>query len=70
VTVIPLCGLCQPDTDPAPVMDGLTEARCAHCGSIVTRHRAWKSDGPSILVGTDVFVCTPPEEQLPAAARA
>jgi hypothetical protein len=70
VKVIPRCGICEPDADPAPLMDGLLEATCAHCGAIVTRHRQWKPDGPGILRGEDVFICTPPGDQPPTAVRA
>lgn len=61
--VILHCGLCEPELDPGPIMGNALEATCAHCGSLVIRHRKWKpTAGGGILVGDDVFVCTPPEE--------
>lgn len=64
MTVIPRCGICEPTADAEQLMDGLTEAVCAHCGWIVRRHRKWKPDGAGILIGADEFICTPPDEQL------
>lgn len=69
--IIPRCGICEPDSDPAPLMGDELEASCAHCGTIVRRHRRWKPDGAGIVVGGDVFICTPPDEQVTQAkARA
>lgn len=65
--VIARCGICEPDADAAPLMDGALEAVCAHCGSVIRRHRRWKPDGPGIQIAADVFICTPPDEQTTQA---
>lgn len=69
VIIIPHCGLCEPDSDPGPIMGDQLAATCAHCGAVVTRQRTWKPDGAGILIGDDVYVCTPPDE-LPNQAAA
>lgn len=69
--LIPRCGLCEPEADAGELMGDALEAVCAHCGCIVRRHRRWKQDGAGIVVGSDVFICTPPDEQpTQRAARA
>lgn len=61
--IIPRCGACEPDSDAAELMGDDLAATCAHCGSLVTRQRRWKPDGPGIQIGEHVFICTPPDEQ-------